>query len=106
MKEALPINSLTRRQLVSFVAALSGLSKSATDDVLTSLSGILLNELCAGRPVRLPGIGRLVPKRRQAKTMTHPRTGEPLFVHAKTVVVLRPQGNLTELLAYADQSFD
>ena len=69
MNELPPIRSMTRKQLVRAIATLAGAPKAAVDDVITALSGVMLNELCAGRPVRLPGVGRLVPKRRGERLM-------------------------------------
>jgi nucleoid DNA-binding protein len=106
MKEQPTIASITRQQLVRAISQLICAPKAAVEDVLTELSVVVANELCAGRQVRLPGIGRLVPRRRRECVMSHPRTGEPLHVPARTVIVLRLQPKLLDSLEFADRTFD
>lgn len=106
MKEQPTIASITRQQLVRSISQLTGAQRSSVNDVLTALSSVVTNELCAGRQVRLPGIGRLVPKRRRECVMRHPRTGEPLHVPARTVIVLRLQPKLLDSLEFSDRTFD
>ena len=71
---------MNNTDLVSPVAATTGLSKSdganAVDSMLDSIAG----ELKSGGEVRLPGFGTFSVAHRKASEGRNPRTGEPIQI--------------------------
>jgi len=73
---------MNKNDLVSAVAASTGLSKAdganAVDSMLDSIAG----ELKGGGEVRLPGFGTFSVAHRKASEGRNPRTGEPIQIPA------------------------
>ena len=59
------------------------MSAASVRRVLAAWSGLAREEIRAGRPVLLHGIGRIKPARQPARTIRAPATGEPVDVPAR-----------------------
>ena len=74
---------IPQSSLEAQVAGDAGVSTAAARSVLLAYSGIAIAELKAGRPVLVPGIGRIRPAPKPARTARSPRTGEEIEVPAR-----------------------
>ena len=89
---------MNKNDLVSAVAAGTGLSKSdgahAVDAVLKSIAGALQD----GDEVRLPGFGTFRVRQRKASEGRNPRTGEPIQIPASKIPKFKAGKSLKEAL--------
>jgi nucleoid DNA-binding protein len=66
----------------------------AVDAVVDAMTKAVLE----GRPVRLEGLGKLLPRRQAARPGRNMQTGEPCEVPARTTVAFRPSSTLLKAL--------
>ena len=89
---------MNKNDLVSAVAASTGLSKSdgarAVDSMLASIAGALKD----GDEVRLPGFGTFSVRQRNASEGRNPRTGEPIQIPASKLPKFKAGKILKEAL--------
>lgn len=64
--------------------------------VLDALEALLPETLAAGEAVTLPGLGKLVPVKRAARTGRNPRTGAPVEIPARTAVRFKASKTLKD----------
>ncbi len=76
----------TKKEVVSILADRTELSKMAINDVLGSLTDVIVDDLLNGRRFNLNGVGSFRVKLRAARTGRNPRTGETVKIPAKRVV--------------------
>ncbi len=86
------------KDLISEIAAQSGLTKRRTEELLNATTSVVLENLLQGKSVQLQNIGSLEVKEKNARTVVHPKTGERTFVPAKKQLVLRPTAGMKEIL--------
>ncbi len=86
------------KDLISEIAAQSGLTKRRTEELLNATTSVVLENLLQGKSVQLQNIGSLEVKEKNARTVVHPKTGERTFVPAKKQLVLRPTAAMKEVL--------
>ena len=79
--------ALSKSQLASELAALSGLTKKAGAEMLDHLATLAYKH--AKNSFSLPGIGKLVLLNRKARTGRTPATGAPIQIPARKVVKFR-----------------
>ena len=79
--------AMTKTQLVKEIAAACELSKKQVQAVLETVTKIAYREAKNG--FTLPGIGKLVVVNRKARQGRNPKTGESIFIPAKTVLKFR-----------------
>jgi DNA-binding protein HU-beta len=79
--------ALSKSQLASELAALSGLTKKAGAEMLDHLATLAYKH--AKNSFSLPGIGKLVLLNRKARTGRNPATGAPIQIPARKVVKFR-----------------
>jgi len=70
--------ALTKPQLIARILDLTGCNKTAVSDVLDALSATITDQLRAGEPITLPGIGKLSAKTRPERQVRNPATGETM----------------------------
>lgn len=75
-----------RSILVDSLAEAQGLSKRAADDLLVSLTNLLVDHLTTHGEAVLPGFGRFRLETRAARKGHNPKTGEPIDIAEKQVV--------------------
>jgi DNA-binding protein HU-beta len=73
---------VNKNDLVSAVAASTGLSKSDGANAVESMLNSIAGELKGGGEVRLPGFGTFSVAHRKASVGRNPRTGEPIQIPA------------------------
>jgi len=79
--------SMTKGQILTHLAAKSGLTKKATGEFIDELVGLAYKE--AKKGFVLPGLGKLVLVDRKARLGRNPATGEAIKIPAKKVVKFR-----------------
>lgn len=71
---------LPKGDLVTFVAADSGVSKAQVQAVLEALGPVIRTNAANGYTIALPGLGRFAEKVRPARTARNPATGASVEV--------------------------
>ena len=79
--------SMTKGQILTHMAAKSGLTKKATGEFIEELVMLAYKE--AKKGFVLPGLGKLVLVDRKARIGRNPKTGEAIQIPAKKVVKFR-----------------
>lgn len=79
--------SMTKSQLLTYMAKKSGLSKKATGEFIQELVVLAYKE--AKKAFVIPGLGKLVLVDRKARLGRNPKTGETIQIPAKKVVKFR-----------------
>ncbi|MFA5804574.1 MAG: HU family DNA-binding protein [Melioribacteraceae bacterium] len=79
--------SMTKGQLLTYMAKKSGLSKKATGEFIQEFVVLAYKE--AKKAFVIPGLGKLVLVDRKARMGRNPKTGEAISIPAKKVVKFR-----------------
>lgn len=74
--------SLNRSDLVSVIAAKSGLTKADADAALSAFQEALVEAVASGEGVKLTGLLAVERVERAARTGRNPRTGEEIAIPA------------------------
>lgn len=74
--------SLNRSDVVSAIAAKSGLNKTQSDEALAAFQEVLLESVASGEGVKLTGLLAVERVERAARTGRNPRTGEEIAIPA------------------------
>ena len=80
---------MTKSQLMNELAEKSGMSKKDVQAFWETLTDIAFREVKSTGEITLPGLGKLVKKKRAARMGRNPMTGEQIQIPAKTVVKFR-----------------
>lgn len=75
---------MNKNDLISEVAASTGLSKNDASSSVESVFAAITKALSKGDEVRLVGFGTFSVAKRKASTGRNPRTGEPMNIPAST----------------------
>lgn len=86
--------TITIKELTAEVAATSGLSKIASEKVITELFGLITASLQSNQDVVVRNFGRFYTHTRPARKGRNPRTGAVIDIPIKTVIKLAPRGDL------------
>lgn len=86
------------KDLIGLIAEASGLSKKDTEQLLSTMNAIVRENLMAGKAIQLQGLGAFEIKKRSARTIVHPRTGERTTIPSKNQLVFRPVANMKDEL--------
>ena len=78
--------ALTKADLISRIAAMSGTSNRTVAEVLDTLAQEVKQQLADGSEITLPGIGKLAPVAKPARVGRNPATGAEVQIPAKTGV--------------------
>lgn len=92
---------MNKAELIAAIADGEGTkySKAVVASVLEKLETVTTGALTSGNEVVLPGIGKLVPVKKAARTARNPRTGESVEKPATTVVKFRVATSLKKQVA-------
>ena len=90
---------MNKQELLTAIADNVDLAKKDIDLVLGALETAVSQALKKGDEVTLPGIGKLKPKHKPARTARNPHSGETIEVDAKTVVAFKAAKSLAEFIA-------
>ena len=86
-------------EIIQQVSEETKVPKKQVRQILQALVATMSQEISNGESVIIPGLGRFVPKEREASTKTNPKTGETKEVPAKKIVMFRPAKPIQEKLA-------
>lgn len=89
MATAKTAKKMTKSQLATELGEVTGTNRKTAAQFLEALNNIAYREVKKNGEFTIPGIGKLVKKRREARTGRNPQTGEPTQIPAKTVVRFR-----------------
>lgn len=91
---------MTKNELIAHLQATKGgASKKDAEAWLAALAAVVGDALANGQPeVILPGIGKLKPIKRAARTARNPATGQPVQIPARTAIKFVPAKALTDQL--------
>ena len=90
---------MNKAELIDAVAAKSGLTKSATTEVVNALLDTLKDALVQGHAVQLMGFGNFEVTERAAREGRNPATGAPLTIAAKKGIKFKPSKTWSEAVA-------
>lgn len=80
---------MTKSETLQALADKLGKTRKEISEMLEALVNLAYQETKKSGEFTLPGLGKLVKKRRDARTGRNPATGETIQIPAKTVVKFR-----------------
>lgn len=90
---------MTQAELIKAIAEDINATPASVKDTLDALARVTSKSLGDGAAVTIPGLIKLEPKIRAARTGRNPRTGEAVAIPAKTVVTSKPVKALADYIA-------
>lgn len=81
---------MNKTELISAVAAKTGLTKKDAEQAVSAALETITAELVKGEKVALAGFGTFETKQRQARTGRNPLTGEAVEIAASTTPAFKP----------------
>lgn len=90
---------MNKAELIAAIADDTGTDKGHVSSVLASLGRAVAGSLKDGNEIVLPGVGKLKPDARAARTARNPSTGAMIDVPAKTVVKFKVAKDLADAVA-------
>lgn len=90
---------VTKHDIVSAVAAATGLKKSQAEQAYDTVLNVIKDKLTEGLDVRLSGVGSLKTAIRPASKSRNPRTGEEFDVPERRVVRFSVSKELKDAVA-------
>lgn len=91
--------SLSKEEMISSVADLSGLTKADSTRALDAIVQSIQTELAQGNDIRLIGFGTFSVKKREARDGHNPRTGKKIKIAATTLPKFKADKSLKEAIA-------
>ncbi len=88
--------SIGKKDLAAKVAEATGLSKTASESAINSITQIITNELSQGNEVALVGFGSFSTIQKAAREGRNPSTGEKIQIKASTAAKFKPGKALKE----------
>ena len=80
---------MSKTQLYGMLAEKTGTTKKQVGELMDHLAAMAYDEVKKSGEFALPGFGKLVKKRREARQGRNPMTGATIQIPAKTVVKFR-----------------
>lgn len=90
---------MNKNDLIAAIADDTEKSKTDVASILASLGRAVAGTLREGDEIVLPGVGKLKPDARAARTARNPSTGATIDVPAKTVVKFKVAKELADAVA-------
>lgn len=90
---------MTQNELVLKTAQISGLTRREVEHALKTAGDVVRDVLSKDGEVTLPGIGKLLTRRKEARIARNPTTGSTFHVAAKQVVKFRVAKALADAVA-------
>jgi DNA-binding protein HU-beta len=88
---------MNQQALIQEVSEASGMTKKDVEHVLKTL-GEVVSANVGDDEITLPGIGKLKPKTRAARTGRNPANGDPVQIAALNTVTFKPAKSLIDAL--------
>jgi DNA-binding protein HU-beta len=89
---------MNKAELITEVANLTGMTKSASGDALDAVIKAVETALAKGDKVTLVGFGTWDVLSKNERTGRNPKTGEEIKIPAKKVAKFKPGANLNKLV--------
>lgn len=89
---------MTNRELINQIARRTSMTKTQTEEMMNATIAVLQKNLLTGNAVQLQNFGTLEMKRREARTVVLPKTGERTTVPEKMQLVFKPYPTIKEQL--------
>lgn len=89
---------MTTREIINQVAGRTTLTKTLTEELMNTTIAVLQKNLLKGSSVQLQNFGTLEMKRRKARTVVLPNSGERTTIPEKMQLVFKPYPTLKENL--------
>lgn len=89
---------MTTRELISEIAGRTKMTKTQTEDLMNATVAVMQKHLLAGTSVQLQNFGTLEMKRRGARTVVLPKTGERTTIPEKMQLTFKPYQAVKEQL--------
>lgn len=89
---------MTTREIINQVAGRTTLTKTLTEELMNATIAVLQKNLLKGSSVQLQNFGTLEMKRRKARTVVLPNSGERTTIPEKMQLVFKPYQTLKENL--------
>ena len=90
---------MNKAELIAALASNTGQTKASAEYGLGALEVLPCNTWRVGDELTIPGIGKLTPVKKAARTARNPRTGEKIEKPATTVVKFRVAASLKKQVA-------
>ena len=82
-------NPMTKAQIVTHFAEKFELPKRTASEIVDEMASLSVSETKKAGSFTIPGVGKLVLRKRKARKGRNPATGESINLPAKTVVKMR-----------------
>jgi len=89
---------MNKTELISAIAAESGLTKADSKKALEGFITTISKELKKGEKIALVGFGTYSVSQKSARTGINPRTKQPIKIAAKKVVKFKPGADLAKAI--------
>ncbi len=89
---------MTTKDLINNIAHTTSMTKTRTEELMNATIAVLQKELLAGASAQLQNFGTLEMKRRNARTIVLPKTGERTVVPEKMQLVFKANQVLKDQL--------
>ncbi len=96
--ESLETPALTKAMLADLLFEHIGLNKRESKDMVESFFQLIMNELVAGRDVKISGYGNFHIRTKASRPGRNPRTGQPVAIESRRVVTFHASPKLKELV--------
>ena len=93
---------MNKQELIDNIAESADISKASASRALDAVVDSVTGSLKAGDSLTLVGFGTFFTKTRPARIGRNPRTGKPIHIAEKRVVVFKPGKSFRERLAKAE----
>lgn len=87
---------MNKKEIVTSLSEKTGLTKKDCEAVLGALTETVVEGLCAGDVVSLPGLGKFSVAERAARVGRNPQTGEEIAIDATCTAKFKVSGVLKE----------
>lgn len=89
---------MTQKEVISDIAAHTGMTKVQTEQLLTTTSETMIQALLDGKSVMIQNFGTLEVKQKNERLSVHPKTGVRTLTPPKLQVNFKANPNLKEEL--------
>lgn len=87
---------MTKPEFISALSEYANVTKVEATNMYENVFGMLSKLLSEGNDIAIPDVGKLEIKERAEKNGRNPKTGEPIVIPAKKVVVFKASRALKE----------
>lgn len=89
---------MTQKDLVAYIAAKNGMTKTLTDQLVSATSDIMVQALLDGKSILMQNFGTLEVKQKNERLTVHPKTGVRTLTPPKLQVNFKPNPGLKDEL--------